>query len=626
MDIRTLYLCSGLVTVLLTFGMLSLACWRPRARYVIYWAIANGFFTLGTLGVVLRGEIPAWLAIPLSNIPNYLAMYLWLEGFQTLAGTRRFTQPARLVVLIGSLATLYFWAWDDNVTDRIIVGSGFSAVLLAFTTATLLQSRVEGVRFPLLVSAALFGGCGVLSVGRALYTLLSPSIVDYMAAPPLQALFLIPYTLSFVALNFTFLWLVIAHDAVQHAKAQTALLTQVEATSAALAAQAADLRRAKAEAEAASATKSTFLATMSHEIRTPLNGVIGFADLLLGTGLDRKQRRYVELQREAGHNLLTVINDILDFSKLEAGKFEIEPVDVDVWALVDSSLGLFRPAAADKSLELRLVLDSAVPRWAHLDGQRLRQALTNLLSNAIKFTRVGNVTLMVRLLPTPDRYRFEVRDTGIGIPADKQHKLFQDFSQVDGSISREFGGTGLGLAISRQLVHLLDGELGVETEPGVGSNFWIELPYRPPQDDHTEALSPVHRSLQQGGLHILVAEDAPINQEIIGLLLKRFGHQAVLVGDGAAAVEAAAQQPFDLVLMDLHMPIMDGLEAARRIRFLPGAAGRLPIVALTGSVMAEEIEQCRVAGMQGHLAKPIDPDKLMETIDRLTTDAILTEA
>ncbi len=624
MDIRTLYLSSCLVTVLMAAAILCLAWWRPQARYVLHWAAGNSCYAIGSLLVALRGFIPDGISILAGNAVTFAALYLWLEGFQTLVGTRRFSRAGRALILIGSLLILYFWAWDNSVVARIASGSAIAALLLGFATIVLLTNPIEALRVPLRVSAGLFGAIACVSIGRLVVTLLGPVIGNYMSPPPIQSVLLIPYTLAFIAQNYVFLWLVIAHEASQHAETQEALLQQVQATRTALEQQAVDLSRAKIEAEAANATKSTFLATMSHEIRTPLNGVLGFADLLLGTRLEPDQRRYVELQREAGNNLLTVINDILDFSKLEAGKFEIEPVDTDLWALMESSTGLFRPAAQAKRLELALRIDPAVPRWVQLDGQRLRQAITNLLSNAIKFTRIGGVTLLlgVRETAAGRSLRFEVRDTGIGISPDKQDRLFQDFSQVDNSIARQYGGTGLGLAISRQLIQLMEGELGVETAVDEGSNFWIELPYRAALVEHPAIAKPVHRSLQHGGLHILVAEDAPLNQEIISLLLKRFGHQVTIVSNGAEAVEAVVRERYDLVLMDMQMPVMGGVEAVRQIRALTGPAARVPVIALTANVLPEEIERCRQAGMQGHLAKPIDPDRLMDEIDRLSTEQV----
>jgi hypothetical protein len=244
MDIRTLYLCSCLVTVLLTAGILCLAWRRSQVRHVLYWAAGDWFYAIGTFGVALRGILPDWGSIVAGNATTILAMYLWLEGFQTLTGSRRFTIPGRALIVLGCAALVYFWVWDDNVTGRIMVGSAIAAIMLGFTTATLLASRLEGLRFPLLVSAGLFGVTACLSVVRFIVTMFGPSIGDYMTAPPIQGLLLLPYALAFVSQNYVFLWLVIAHDAARHAASQTDLLREVEATRAALEVQTADLRRA----------------------------------------------------------------------------------------------------------------------------------------------------------------------------------------------------------------------------------------------------------------------------------------------------------------------------------------------------------------------------------------------
>jgi PAS domain S-box-containing protein len=391
-----------------------------------------------------------------------------------------------------------------------------------------------------------------------------------------------------------------------------------------LSATAEQLALARTAAEAANHAKSQFLATMSHELRTPLTGLIGFPELLLRKNSDPELRRFLELQRDAGRALLALVNDILDLSKIEAGKFEIESVPFDPRAVLGDCEALVAHGAQMKGLELSTQIDPTVPLWLKGDPTRLRQVTLNLLNNAVKFTDAGSVTLTAwwrEPSSGPPELCVTVTDTGIGIPADRLDRLFQEFSQVDDSMSRRFGGSGLGLAICRRLVELMGGRIGVDSTANLGSMFWFEVPAlaAPPP---ASALGPSARAAPGTGepRRILLAEDSAPIQILVSSMLEAAGHQVDVVDNGAAAVRAAAAGGYDLVLMDVQMPVLDGLAATRQIRAAEAGNRHIPIVALTANATSGELERCRLAGMDIFLTKPVDLDLLLDTIHRLKPD------
>jgi signal transduction histidine kinase/DNA-binding response OmpR family regulator/HPt (histidine-containing phosphotransfer) domain-containing protein len=377
--------------------------------------------------------------------------------------------------------------------------------------------------------------------------------------------------------------------------------------------QLADARR---RAESATRAKSEFLAMMSHEIRTPLNSIIGFADLLLtDTAVQGAQRRQVELIQGAGTMLLTVVNDALDFSKIEAGRIELLPEPFALETLIDNSVSIVRATAEAKGLELRVDADPCLSPFFLGDENRLRQVLLNLLNNAVKFTASGLVALSVRREKRDgdhERLRFTVTDTGLGIEADQQSRLFQPFSQADASITRRFGGTGLGLSISKRLIELMGGEIGFHSKEGSGSSFWFCVSL--PRAEAPELLRESDLVSAKGGAHILLAEDLPMNQELARAMIGRMGHALDIAHDGLEAVEKVAARDYDLVLMDIQMPRMDGITATKRIRSLGGAAADVPIVAMTANVLPEQVREFFAAGMNGHVPKPVRQAELHAAI------------
>ena len=375
------------------------------------------------------------------------------------------------------------------------------------------------------------------------------------------------------------------------------------------------IREALRSAENANQSKSVFLANMSHEIRTPMNGILGATELMLDQSIEDDQKQYIDIIHSSSHALLNIINDILDLSKIESGSFELEQINFDLHQLCHEVYQLFSSAAKQKGIQILYFYGADLPQFWIGDPNRIRQILNNLFSNALKFTHQGRIDIRVqgeRLASHQYDLKLQIKDSGIGIAEKKINQIFSAFQQADSSTSRKYGGTGLGLTISQYLANAMQGKIEVESELGLGSTFSLSLPLKPGEIETTTKRSGLDRNYQA---KVLLAEDNTVNAKIASKILDKLGIHVVTVANGELALNETVNKTFDLILMDINMPIMDGITAAEKIRDLSFPKNQVPILALTANAMMEDKERCIKAGMNGFISKPIKLGRLIEELD-----------
>ncbi len=593
LDLTTV--CFSAATVLIGFTATLLVLWSHHGRRpeLLAFAIGLGLNGAGEVVVPMREILPHSLSVVIANFLICAGLLAFWRGARALAEKPPLLWVELLAMAALTLVMLYLTYVARDVNERLILIS-------IFVIGVTGQSFLELYRHPPSRDSGagrlLMGGFAVLVVLFAVripVTLHQAPISDYMHPGSLQVVALLIPIAVYIILALGLFWMTFDH-----------MSSELRSRNIALEAA----RQAETEANRA---KSAFLANMSHEIRTPMNGIIGCTDILMDMTPSADQLRYLTMQRDAEGLLLTIINDILDFSKLETTEVSLQSAPMEPVPVIESTVALLRSQAEEKGLILSTHLDPALPAWLLGDSARLRQILLNLLGNAVKFTRHGKIILDA--VWQEDQLRVTITDTGIGIARDQLHLLFRDFSQVHQS--NAFGGTGLGLAICKRLVEAMGGKIGVDSEQHKGSRFWFTLPLTipdmPAPDPTAAPESPV-----PAGVRILVAEDIQVNQVIIERLLSRAGHHVTIVEDGGGAVAAVQSQPFDMILMDMRMPGMDGVEATEAIRNLPGPERDIPIIGLTANATPEDAERCREAGMNDYLIKPVDRVTLMKVIGR----------
>ncbi len=576
-----------------------------------------------TAPVVLYGSwLSAGLILAALGRPRLALVFCLLGiGFDVWAQrrVRRFQQeeppttgwPPSLMIIVAGRFSLGVWgplaAWlSEPHADVMLV----VLLIQAWSICVALMQFSSAPRLLWLAAAPIFA---------TVLVVIYPSLIGPHGPAVAGAVVLLALILAIIARATDTLW----HELFAADQRNQALLTEVQAARDEALAERDAARWARREADEANAAKSRFLANMSHEIRTPLNGVIGMAQVMAGDDLEERQRSRLSIVQRSAETLLDLINQILDLSRIEAGRLDVvlQPIDAD--ALVEEVSATLRPLAESKGLGFRL--DTPGLGWVGADPVRLRQILFNLLSNAIKFTNDGEVALTVAR--ADEGVVFTVSDTGRGIPADQIDKLFLRFAQIEAEADDRRDGAGLGLSIVAALVKLLGGRISVESEQGAGARFIVVLPLAPVEaveaEDGVEAEGGAAH-----GLRVLVAEDHPVNQQVIRELLRQVGLEIEIVDDGQAAVEAVQAHPWDLILMDVQMPRMDGPTATRAIRAREAqeSLARVPIIALTANTMVDQIDDYLAAGMDAVVGKPIDLRVLLSAIGDVMADNAAEES
>lgn len=547
---------------------------------------------IGAMILIETPNIPLYafsLGLPYTASAMLVAV---ITGAGVLAWLRRSRRPAAAGHVCMSIIALVI------VVGTFETGGFYTAALSWLLTIPMLGALLSGYRAGVRWAAVTLGFMGLL-VGLHL--------LGMVPDPRRDALFLAQAAVGTVGA-----FLVVCAVTLAFLRQSHLAEVRTREVNLALKEEVHSRRAAEEEARAALAARSRFMAMMSHEIRTPLNGILGMNQLLRDTPLSEPQQEMVSMALSSTQSLRRILDDVLDFSKLDAGKVVIEEIPFALPELLSDLERLGGLLVPEQDVTMRLEQDGALPDWVRGDPHRLRQVLTNLLSNAAKFTAHGRVTLAATV--EPGGIGFSVTDTGIGISKAAQARLFRAFQQAEASTTRRFGGTGLGLAISSQLVGLMGGSLEVSSVPGAGSRFWFTLPLPAVQP---QQLGQPSDDAAVAGVRVLVAEDHPVNQHLARVMLSKAGCVVEIARNGAEAVAALASgRCFDVVLMDVSMPVMDGLEATRRIRALSEPARAVSIVALTASAMHEHREEAAAAGMDGFLAKPLEQEELLAAIAR----------